>query len=142
MKVIDTFTEEETFLVGKELAKSLKNGDIVTITGDLGVGKTVFVRGIAEGLGVNDYITSPTFNIVNQYQGEKLLNHFDVYRVNDEESLFDIGFYEYINGDGISVIEWADLISDILPDKLIEIVINKDKNRIEKRVISLIGIQE
>jgi tRNA threonylcarbamoyladenosine biosynthesis protein TsaE len=92
----------------------LEKGDVLCLSGDLGVGKTAFVQGLAKGLGIEEYISSPTFTIVNCYSGKLPFYHFDVYRIGDSEEMYEIGYEEYVYGDGISVIEWPQLISDIL----------------------------
>lgn len=126
MKQIKTVSAEQTFNVGKYLGQILNIGDVICLTGGLGVGKTAFTGGVAAALGIKGYITSPTFTIVNEYLGSKPLYHFDVYRITDPEEMFEIGFDEYIDGKGIVVIEWADQIMDILPDEYIWISIEKD----------------
>ena len=98
---------DETFALGKRFAASLKNGDIVALHGGLGAGKTVFVKGIAAGLCVGDTVTSPTFAILKEYDAPVPLSHFDLYRIEDDEELRHIGFYEHIGGASVSVIEWA-----------------------------------
>lgn len=98
----------ETFEIGKKLGQSLKSGDIVALRGGLGSGKTVFAKGIAKGLGIKDEVVSPTFALLKEYEGKQTLYHFDLYRIEDEQELFHIGFYDYIGGSGICVIEWAD----------------------------------
>lgn len=128
MKFI-TKSTEETYQLGIDIAKLLKEGDIINLNGDLGAGKTYFTKGIAKGLEIDDYITSPTFTIVNEYEGKIPLYHFDVYRINDIREMYEIGFDEYIYGSGISVIEWGDIISDIIPDYAIKINIKRlDEN--------------
>lgn len=107
--------------LGQKIGALLQKGDVVYLCGDLGSGKTAFVSGIAKSLNVEDYITSPTFTIVNEYDTNPPLYHFDVYRINDPEELFMIGFEEYFYGKGIVVVEWADLIFDILPQEYIRI---------------------
>ena len=115
--IIKINDEKETISYGKKLANELKPGDIVCLVGELGTGKTALTKAIAAGLGVTEQIVSPTFNIVKEYHTGRLpLYHFDVYRVNDPDSLFEIGIEEYFNGDGVCVVEWADLISDLIPD--------------------------
>ncbi|OPZ93206.1 MAG: tRNA threonylcarbamoyladenosine biosynthesis protein TsaE [Firmicutes bacterium ADurb.Bin419] len=126
MEQIKTFSADETMLAGKALGNILSIGDVVCLTGDLGTGKTAFTNGIAGALGIEDYITSPTFTIVNEYKTEIPLYHFDVYRISDPEEMYDIGFEEYLYGDGVVVIEWAELIKDILPDDLIWVEIRKN----------------
>lgn len=98
---------EETFDLGRELAISLKIGDIVALYGGLGAGKTVFAKGIASGLGIADEITSPTYTLLKEYRGRLTLYHFDLYRIEEKEELFHIGFFDYLGGDGVCVIEWA-----------------------------------
>lgn len=126
MKEIRTFSREETVQVGCSLGSLLKKGDIVCITGDLGTGKTVLVNGIAQALGISEHITSPTFTIVNEYEADTKLYHFDVYRISDAEEMFEIGFEEYLYGDGIVVIEWAELIKELIPEQNIWITIKKE----------------
>ncbi len=115
--------------VASDFAKKLKKGDIVCMYGDLGAGKTEFVRQMARVFGIEDYITSPTFTIVNEYKGDIDLYHFDVYRIADSDEMFEIGYEEYIDGDGICVIEWAQFIEDILPKKRYTVTINTDYSR-------------
>lgn len=116
--------EEETKKFGKELSEKLTAGSIVALTGDLGTGKTTLTKAIAAGLGVTDVITSPTFNIVKQYDSGRLpLYHFDVYRIGDVDEMYEIGYEEYFFGDGVCVIEWADLIEEIIPDDAVRIEI-------------------
>ena len=124
-----TNSTEETYKLGIDIAKKLKAGDIINLNGDLGAGKTYFTKGIAKGLEIDDYITSPTFTIVNEYEGRLPLYHFDVYRINDTREMYEIGFDEYIYGSGVSVIEWGDIISDLIPDYAIKINIKRlDEN--------------
>ena len=122
--------DQETREIGFKLGKLLKPGSIVCLIGDLGAGKTTMTQSLAEALEVDDYITSPTFTIVNQYEGKMPLHHFDVYRIGCSEEMYDIGFEEYINGDGVCIIEWANIIEDILPDEYLKIELNyKDMGR-------------
>lgn len=116
---------EETMSLGKKIGERAKSGDIICLMGDLGTGKTHITKGIAEGLGISDHITSPTFNIVNEYDGRLKLYHFDVYRVNDPDEIAAIGFDEYIFGDGVSIIEWANYIEDLIPEESLKITIEK-----------------
>ena len=114
--------EEETKKFGEKLCEKLTAGSIVALTGDLGTGKTTLTKAIAAGLGVTDVITSPTFNIVKQYDSGRLsLYHFDVYRIGDVDEMYEIGYEEYFFGDGVCVIEWADLIEEIIPDDAVRI---------------------
>lgn len=117
---------EETQKIASDFAKTLKSGDVICMYGDLGAGKTAFVQGLAKGLQIHEPITSPTFTIVNEYEGSLPLYHFDVYRIADSDEMYEIGYEEYIDGDGVSVIEWAELISDILPDDRYEVTVSKD----------------
>ena len=129
---------EETVKLGYRLGQVLQKGDTVCLTGDLGSGKTAFTGGIARALGIDGYITSPTFTIVNEYEGRLPLYHFDVYRIGDAGEMFETGFDEYISGNGVTVIEWADIIKEILPDERIEVSIEKDNlDRPESRLIKM-----
>ena len=122
--------EQETESFGRALAEELKAGDVLALIGDLGTGKTALTRYIAKGLGIDERITSPTFTIVKEYtEGRLPLYHFDVYRVRDEDELFNIGIEEYFFGSGICIVEWADLILDILPEnaKFIYLEYGKDE---------------
>lgn len=116
--------EQETGEAGYRLGQLLNKGDIVCLIGDLGAGKTTITKSIAKALEVEDYITSPTFTIVNEYDGKYPLYHFDVYRISSSEDMHEIGFEEYLYGDGICIIEWANLIEDVLPDEYINIELN------------------
>lgn len=120
---------EETKQFAQRFAKELKSGDVICLNGDLGAGKTAFVQGLAKGLGIDDYITSPTFTIVNEYFGDLPLYHFDVYRISESDEMYEIGYDEYITGDGICVIEWSEIISDILPKKRYDIEIKRDYDK-------------
>jgi tRNA threonylcarbamoyladenosine biosynthesis protein TsaE len=116
---------EETLELGKKIGELANPGDIICLIGDLGTGKTHITKGIAEGLGIKENITSPTFTIVNEYSGRLKLNHFDVYRVNDPDEIYAIGFDEYIFSESISIIEWANYIEELIPKEYIRIIINK-----------------
>ena len=120
-------SEKETFAVAEEIARQASPGDIYLLEGDLGVGKTVFAKGFARGLGITEPVTSPTFTIVQEYhEGRLPLYHFDVYRIGDIEEMDEVGFEEYVMGDGVSLIEWANLIEEILPENRTEVIIEKD----------------
>ncbi|MGL4570080.1 MAG: tRNA (adenosine(37)-N6)-threonylcarbamoyltransferase complex ATPase subunit type 1 TsaE [Clostridium sp.] len=120
----------ETATIGEALGKLVNAGDILCLTGELGTGKTHITKGIATGLGVSDNITSPTFNIVNEYDSGRLkLNHFDVYRVSDPDEIYAIGFDDYIFSDAVSIIEWANYIEEILPNDFLHIYIQKDLSK-------------
>ena len=125
--VIETRSPEETFAVGKSLGEKAFPGQVLTLTGDLGVGKTVFTQGLAEGLGIEEPINSPTFTIVQEYhEGRLPLYHFDVYRIADVSEMDEIGYEEYFFSDGVCLIEWGTLIEELLPDSTITITIEKD----------------
>lgn len=125
--VFRTKSPQETFDLGKKIAEKAYAGQIITLDGDLGCGKTVFTKGFASGLGIEEPVTSPTFTIVQEYlSGRLALYHFDVYRIDDPEEMFEVGFDEYLFGDGVCIIEWAEKIKDILPDGVLKIVIKKD----------------
>ena len=125
--IIETNTPKETFDFGKSLGQQAKAGTVYTLIGDLGVGKTVFTQGFASGLGITEAVSSPTFTIVQVYEEGRLpFYHFDVYRIGDVEEMDEIGFEDYVYGEGVSLIEWANLIEEILPEKLTKIQIEKD----------------
>ena len=125
--VRETYSEQETFELGKEIGESAQSGDVFTLEGDLGVGKTIFTKGLAYGLGVREDVVSPTFAIVQEYEDGRLpFYHFDVYRIGDVEEMDEIGYEDYIHGEGVCLIEWANLIEEILPETRIRIVIEKD----------------
>ena len=139
--VKETFTPEETKQFGFELGKNAKSGDIYCLDGDLGVGKTIFTQGFAKGLGVEDeYITSPTFTIINKYEGRLKLYHFDVYRIGSLEEMDDTGYEEYFFGDGVCLVEWAKLIDELIPKEAVWIKIEKDLEKgFEYRKITVGG---
>ncbi len=138
MKEFRTFSSQETVEVAKRLGNILQNGDVICLNGDLGTGKTAFTNGIAQSLGIDGYITSPTFTIVNEYRGNIPLFHFDVYRIGEPDEMFDIGYDEYISGEGVVVIEWADLIKDVLPLEHIRVDIKKDLDSgLDARIIEI-----
>ncbi len=116
---------DEMMNLGIQLGKLCNKNDIICLIGDLGTGKTHLTKGIAKGLGIDNHITSPTFNIVNEYEGRLKFYHFDVYRVNDPDEIEAIGFDEYIFGDGVSVIEWANYIEELIPSENLTIKLDK-----------------
>lgn len=119
---------ESTVKLGEKLGTLLNPGDIICLKGELGTGKTYFTKGIAKGLDIKETITSPTFTIVNEYNGKLKLNHFDVYRVNDIDELLSLGFDEYIYSDAVNIIEWANYIDELIPKEHIYISIYKLPN--------------
>ncbi len=125
--IYETYSAKETAELGRRLGKEAKAGEVYTLIGDLGVGKTVFTKGIAEGLGITEPVNSPTFTIVQVYDtGRMPFYHFDVYRIGDIEEMDEIGYEDYFYGEGLTMIEWANLIEEILPGKRKDIVIEKD----------------
>ena len=129
---IITKSPEETKNLGKEVSKLTKPGDLLAFYGELGVGKTCFIQGISQGLKVKDYVTSPSFTIINEYQGKVPIYHFDLFRLNAEE-IFELGYEEYFYGEGLTVIEWAEKIEQLLPKEHLEIEI-KFKDRYQRTI--------
>ncbi len=128
--IVETFSADETYEYGRKMGVEARPGDVYCLTGDLGVGKTVFTQGFAAGLGVEETVSSPTFTIIQEYEGEKMpFYHFDVYRIGDAEEMDEIGFDDYIYGKGVCLIEWADLIREILPEDFVGIFIEKDMEK-------------
>ncbi len=126
----ETFSAEETFALGEKLGQAAKAGDVYTLVGDLGAGKTVFTQGFACGLGVSEPVNSPTFTILQVYDTGRLpLFHFDVYRIEDADEMDEIGWEDCVYGDGVSIVEWADRIREILPECCREIRIEKDPEK-------------
>ncbi|MDX9800904.1 MAG: tRNA (adenosine(37)-N6)-threonylcarbamoyltransferase complex ATPase subunit type 1 TsaE [Spirochaetia bacterium] len=134
-----SYSENDTIEIGKKLASSLRGGDVISLSGTLGSGKTVFTRGIARGLGIENNITSPTFTLLCEYEGTLNLNHMDLYRISTSEEFEMIGGREIIYSNGVSVIEWAEKISDYLPDKIIRVNISITENSCRK--ITIDGIE-
>ena len=127
IRILESRSEEDTFRIGYELGQLAKPGDVYTLIGDLGVGKTVFTKGIGAGLGIREDINSPTFTIIQEYEdGRMPLYHFDVYRIGDVEEMFEIGYEDYFYGQGLTLIEWANLIEEIVPSHRKEITIEKN----------------
>ncbi|MGN0140668.1 MAG: tRNA (adenosine(37)-N6)-threonylcarbamoyltransferase complex ATPase subunit type 1 TsaE [Roseburia sp.] len=130
MKVYETFSAEETRALGRQIGQNAQPGDLYTLVGDLGVGKTVFTQGIAEGLGITEPVSSPTFTIVQIYEEGRIpFYHFDVYRIGDPEEMDEIGYEDYFYGDGLCMVEWANLIEELLPEKRFDVTIEKDLER-------------
>ena len=141
--IIETETPEETFALGQKIGRAATPGQVYTLTGDLGVGKTVFTQGVASGLGITEPVNSPTFTIVQVYEEGRLpFYHFDVYRIGDIEEMEEIGYDDYFFGEGICLIEWAELIEEILPENRISITIEKDLSRgFDYRRITIEGLE-
>lgn len=135
-KIIYMKNEAETVGFGIELGQTAKPGTVIALTGDLGAGKTTLTKSIAKGLGIDDVITSPTFTIVKEYYSGRLpLYHFDVYRIGDVDEMYELGYEDYFFGEGVCVVEWADLIEDIMPEETLRINIEygeKEGERIYK----------
>ncbi len=138
-RTIDSFGEDDTRSLAADIARESKKGDVYALIGDLGVGKTAFAKGFAEGLGIDEPIVSPTFTVVHSYEGGRMpLYHFDVYRIGDVSEMDEIGYEDCFYGDGVSLMEWADLVEPILPDDVIRITIEKDLSKgIDYRRISI-----
>ena len=128
--IYEVFSPEETRKIAFDFAKEAKGGTVIALIGDLGVGKTVFTKGLAEGLGISDPVVSPTFTILETYEGGRLpLNHFDVYRIDDADEMEEVGFDDCVFSDGITVIEWAGNIEEIIPKGTYVIEISKDLSK-------------
>lgn len=142
--IIETNSARETFALGVKIGKSALPGQIYTLSGDLGVGKTVFTQGVAKGIGISEPVSSPTFTIVQEYEeGRMPFYHFDVYRIGDIEEMEEIGYDDYFFGEGICLIEWAELIQDILPEKRIRVTIEKEPERgFDYRKITIEGLDD
>lgn len=137
--MIATKNRNETILLGERIGKSLKAGDIVALTGELGAGKTTLIQGIAKGLGIRDWVTSPTFTIINEFKGAVNLYHVDLYRIDRMEDAIDVEIEEYFTKGGVTVIEWAEKIKPLLPDNTIEI--NMEIISDNKREIKIKGLK-
>ena len=142
--IIETTSARETFQLGKYIGQKAQAGQIYTLYGDLGVGKTVFTQGGALGLGIQEPVNSPTFTIIQEYDSGRLpFYHFDVYRIGDIEEMEEIGYDDYFFGEGICLIEWAELIEEILPEKIISVTIEKDPSKdFDYRKITIEGLEE
>ncbi len=132
MYVYKTKSPEETFKLGCQISNLLRAGDVICLSGNLGAGKTIFVQGIAKGLGIVDHVTSPTFNIMNVYEANISICHFDLYRLENEAELNDIGFYEYIAGDDLALIEWPDKFPEQMPEERLWVDIRPGDNSNER----------
>lgn len=125
--IFESLSEKQTYDFAKSLGKKCKPGQIYCLDGDLGVGKTVFTKGFAKGLNIDEEIVSPTFTIIQVYEEGKLpLYHFDVYRIGSPDEMFEIGYEDYFYGEGVSLVEWATLVEEIIPSEAIHVTIEKD----------------
>ena len=138
----ETFSPEDTFSFGKWIGENAPAGQVYTLVGDLGVGKTVFTQGVAAGLEITEPVNSPTFTIIQEYESGRMpFYHFDVYRIGDIEEMEEIGYDDYFYGNGICLIEWANLIEEILPEDRIQITIEKDLEKgFDYRKITVTGL--
>lgn len=143
-EVIESFSAEETYALGEKIGQEARPGQVYTLIGNLGVGKTVFTQGVAAGLGITEPVSSPTFTIVQIYEeGRMPFYHFDVYRIGDPEEMEEVGFEDCIYGEGLCLIEWANLIEEILPPAYTQVRIEKDLSRgFDYRKITLTRIGE
>lgn len=133
-KLFISNSPEETFEIAKEFSSLLKAGDVVALIGNLGTGKTIFVKGICVGLNASENPLSPTFSIINEYKGKFLIYHFDFYRIKDIEELYDIGYEDYFNDESICLIEWADLFEDVLPENHIRVIIDFGEKENQRKI--------
>lgn len=139
-KIWETMSAEDTEKIGYELGESAVEGQVYCLNGDLGVGKTVFSKGFAKGLGIEEHVNSPTFTIIQEYEGRLPLYHFDVYRISSEDEMEETGYEDYFYGEGVSLVEWAELIPGLIPKDAIYITIEKDYAKSEDyRKITLEG---
>ncbi|MBR6093769.1 MAG: tRNA (adenosine(37)-N6)-threonylcarbamoyltransferase complex ATPase subunit type 1 TsaE [Lachnospiraceae bacterium] len=126
-KIIETYSAGETFNLGRQIGEEAEPGQVYALLGDLGVGKTVLIQGVAKGLGIEEPVNSPTFTIVQVYESGRLpFYHFDVYRIGDIEEMDEIGYEDYFYGNGVCFVEWANLVEEIMPKETIKITIEKD----------------
>ena len=139
--ILESFSPEETFRIGERIGKSAQAGEIYTLRGDLGVGKTVFTQGVAAGLGIREPVNSPTFTIIQEYdEGRLPFFHFDVYRIEDIEEMEEIGYDDYFFGGGVCMIEWPGRIEELLPGSCIDVQIEKDLSKgFDYRRITITG---
>ncbi len=141
--IIETNSEQETYAYGGSLAQKVVPGQVIALIGDLGVGKTVLTKGLAAGLGITEPVSSPTFTILQEYEEGRLpFYHFDVYRIADPEEMDEIGYEDYFYGNGVCLVEWANLIRELMPEDTIWITIEKDLERgFDYRRITVDGLR-
>ena len=142
--IYESQSAKETRLLGEKIGQKAKGGENILLNGDLGVGKTVFSKGLGAGLGIEEPISSPTFTVLQIYESGRLpLYHFDVYRIADVEEMDEIGYEDYFYGRGVCLIEWAELISEILPSEVIRVTIEKDLQKgMDYRKITVEGMEQ
>ena len=136
----ETFSETDTRAFGEMLGRKAVPGTVYTLTGDLGVGKTVFTQGFAKGLGVTEHVNSPTFTIVNEYQGRIPLFHFDMYRLPDADALFDIGWEDYLDRGGVCAVEWSENVAEALPEDTVWVDLRRLEGEDNGRRITITGV--
>ena len=134
-------SEFDTEQIGEQLASQLRPGDVVAYSGGLGMGKTAFTRGLARGLGYSGRVTSPTFTIVNEYPGVLPLFHFDMYRLEDSDALFDIGWDDYLSRGGVCAVEWSEQVADAIPVDAVTVVIRRHPEEENWRIITVEGVE-
>ena len=134
--VIETNSEAETVLAGEQMGKKLLPGDVLAFYGDLGAGKTAFIRGVARGLGIASRVSSPTFTIVNEYPGPVPLFHFDMYRLGSSDELFEIGWEDYLTRGGVCCVEWTENVADAMPAEAVAVTIEKTGENVRKITVS------
>ncbi|MCH5211444.1 MAG: tRNA (adenosine(37)-N6)-threonylcarbamoyltransferase complex ATPase subunit type 1 TsaE [Oscillospiraceae bacterium] len=125
----ESYSYDDTAQIAAEFADTLNGGEFIAMYGDLGAGKTAFVQGLAKALGITQHVTSPTFTIVNEYEGRLPLYHFDVYRIADPDEMYEIGYEDYLDAGGVCIVEWAELIEELFPEDYIKISILKDDEK-------------
>ncbi|WP_302625197.1 tRNA (adenosine(37)-N6)-threonylcarbamoyltransferase complex ATPase subunit type 1 TsaE [uncultured Eubacterium sp.] len=137
--IYETMSPQETFELGKKIGQAAVPGDIICLDGDLGVGKTVFTQGFAKGLEIDEVVNSPTFTIIQEYDDGRIpLYHLDVYRIGEPEEMYELGYEDYFFGEGVCLIEWSQLIDELIPDSAKRILIEKDLNQgLDYRKISI-----
>lgn len=142
--VKESFQEKDTFEFARQLGEQASPGEIYCLEGDLGTGKTVFAKGFAAGLGIREPVTSPTFNIVKEYEEGRLpLYHFDVYRIADPDEMYAIGYEDYFFGQGVCLVEWSSLIRELIPEGAVQILLEKDPEKgFDYRRITVTGTKE
>lgn len=134
MKVFSSQSEKDTLEIAADFAGQLRGGDVVAFTGGMGMGKTVFVRGCVSALGIDAYVSSPTFSIVNDYGGDINVYHFDMYRVESWDSLYSTGFFDYMNENSILFVEWSENIENVLPENTIYVNFNRGEEDCERKI--------